>query len=405
MKRSRRGTRSRKTGRGTAPGAVETLGVADMRRVSTLLVFSVAALVALGVVMLYSASMSEKGAHLLIKQSQWLALGLVAGVTMALIDYRLLRKYSWVLLLIAIVLLAMVLIPGIGHKIGGARRWFKFAGVSFQPSEFAKLALIIWVAYYCGWQNQKIRGFVHGIILPSLGIGLVLALICIEPDRGTTILMAAVCASMLFIGGVRLRYLLLPVLLGAGGIAWLLYNDPLRMKRIMSWLYPEEYKLTTGYQAWQAMVALGSGGIYGVGLGDGRQKLGFVPEQQTDFILSVIGEELGLIATLSVVVGFLMIAFCGMAIAWRARDRFGYYLATGITLLISLQACINIGVVTSALPNKGLALPFISYGGSNLLIMMSCIGVLISVARYATDEVVPMDELSADTVFLAAAKS
>jgi cell division protein FtsW len=385
-----------------AAGPIRNLGNADMRQVATLLVFSVAALVALGMVVLYSASMSEQGMHMLSKQAQWLGLGIIACTTAALVDYRILRKYAWLILAVAVVLLALVLVPGIGHKIGGARRWFKLGPVSFQPSELAKIALLIWTAFYCEWQTRNIKSFKHGVLAPWSVLGLVLVLILVEPDRGTFILMSAVCAGVLYVGGVRTPYLALPVILGAVGVAYLLWVDPVRMARIMSWLNPEDFKTTTGYQNWQAMIALGSGGIAGVGLGDGRQKLGYVPEHHTDFIFSIIGEELGLVATLSVLIGFMFITLCGLMIAWKARDRFGYYLATGITLLIGTQACINIGVVTSALPNKGMSLPFMSYGGSNLLMMLAAVGILISIARRATDEFVVVDEESADTVFMAA---
>ena len=384
-----------------AASPIRHMGGADMRQVATLLVFSVAALVALGMVMLYSASMSDQGMRMMVKQAQWLGLGMIVCTTAALVDYRILRRYSWAIIAIAVVLLALVLVPGIGYKIGGARRWFKLGGVSFQPSELAKIALLVWTAFYCEWQSRNIKSFRHGVLIPWSVLGLVLCLILVEPDRGTFILMSAVCAGVLFVGGVRAHYLALPVLVGAIGIAYLLWVDPVRMARIMSWLNPEDFKTTTGYQNWQAMIALGSGGVAGVGLGDGRQKLGFVPEHHTDFIFSVIGEELGLVATLSVLIGFMFITMCGMMIAWKARDRFGYYLATGITLLIGTQAVINIGVVTSALPNKGMSLPFISYGGSNLLAMLAMVGILISIARKATDEVIVHDDESADTVFMA----
>jgi cell division protein FtsW len=197
---------------------------------------------------------------------------------------------------------------------------------------------------------------------------------------------------MLLIAGVRWRYFLPPIVLGACGFAVSIWHDPLRMKRVFSWLYSEEYKDTVGYQARQAMIALGSGGWTGLGLGNGRQKLGFVPEHHTDFILSIIGEELGLIATLLIVLAFVAIVFCGLHIAMRARDTFGLLLASGLTLLIGLQAAINIGVVTSALPNKGLPLPFISYGGSNLLAMLASVGLLLSIARQArVPESIPVD--------------
>jgi cell division protein FtsW len=164
-----------------------------------------------------------------------------------------------------------------------------------------------------------------------------------------------------------------------------LFHDPMRAKRILSWLHPEDHKQGVGFQAWQAQLALGSGGWKGLGLGDGRQKLGFVPEHQTDFIFSIIGEELGLIATLSVVLVFVAFVLAGIVIAWNSRDTFGYLLGAGITLLIGMQAFINIGVVTGVLPNKGLPLPFVSYGGSNLLLMLGCVGVLLSIAAHGPE--------------------
>jgi cell division protein FtsW len=188
------------------------------------------------------------------------------------------------------------------------------------------------------------------------------------------------------------------------GLAYSIWRDPMRMKRMLSWWDLEQSKDGVGYQAYQAMIALGSGGWFGLGLGNGRQKLGFVPEHHTDFIFSIIGEELGLITTLLVVAAFVIIAVCGICIALHARDTFGTLLATGITLLISLQAAINIGVVTSALPNKGLPLPFISYGGSNLLAMLTCIGILLSVARKAVPARISASDFeSSDNPFAARA--
>jgi cell division protein FtsW len=196
--------------------------------------------------------------------------------------------------------------------------------------------------------------------------------------------------------GVRWKFIIPPVILAAVGLAVSILHDPMRMKRIFSWLDVEQNKNGVGYQAYQAMIALGSGGWTGLGLGNGRQKLGWVPEHHTDFIFSIIGEELGLLVTLLVVLAFVVIAICGIYIAMHARDNFGTLLATGITLLISLQAAINIGVVTSALPNKGLPLPFISYGGSNLLAMFTCIGILLSVARQANPAKISASDFVAD---------
>jgi cell division protein FtsW len=223
----------------------------------------------------------------------------------------------------------------------------------------------------------------RGLVIPGCMAGGILGLVFIEPDRGTTILLAAVTGTMLVVAGARLRYILPFALVGLLGLVISIIHDPMRMRRIMSWLDLEETKTTTGQQAYQAMLALGAGGWTGLGLGNGRQKLGFVPENHTDFIFSVIGEELGLIAGMLVLLAFMAIVVCGVYIASRSRDKFGFMLGIGITFLIGFQAFINIGVVTSALPNKGLPLPFISYGGSNLVIMLTCVGLMLSIARQA----------------------
>jgi cell division protein FtsW len=353
-----------------------------MKVAVTTLAFCIAALLALGLVMLYSSSMTQVGAHYLMMQLVWCAFGLVLCVAAAALDYQWLKKLAWPAFILALILLVAVLMPHIGRKINGARRWFDFHGVRFQPSELAKLALIIMLAWYGDRCQRQMQTWKRGIVLPGFLIALVLGLIFVEPDRGTTILLAAVSGAMLLLAGVRWKFILPPIALAAGGLAISILHDPMRMRRIFSWWDLEEHKSGVGYQAYQAMLALGSGGWTGLGLGNGRQKLGFVPEHHTDFIFSIIGEELGLIATLLVVLTFVMIVICGIYIACNARDSFGFLLAAGVTFLIGLQAAINIGVVTSALPNKGLPLPFISYGGSNLVAMLTCVGILFSVARH-----------------------
>jgi cell division protein FtsW len=362
-----------------------------MKVAVTLLVFCVAALLALGMVMLYSSSMTQVGAHYLVMQLIWCGLGILSCVIATSVDYALLRKFAWPLLAIAVLLLGLVLIPQVGLKINGARRWLGYGGFRIQPSELAKLAAIVITAWYCERYQRQMRDWKRGILLPGLILTPVLLLIFIEPDRGTTILLAGVLSVMLLIAGIRWEYFAVPFVLGGTAIGVSLWHDPMRMKRIFAWLYLEENKSGVGYQAYQSMLALGSGGLFGLGLGNGRQKLGFVPEHHTDFIFSIIGEELGLVATMAVVVTFVVIILCGIYIAMRARDNFGTMLGCGITFLIGFQAFINIGVVTSALPNKGLPLPFISYGGSNLLMMLTCIGVLLSIARHARETVAKPD--------------
>ena len=354
-----------------------------MKVAVTTLAFCVAALLALGLVMLYSSSVTQVGGHYLMMQLIWCAFGFTLCVAATALDYQLLKKIAAPIFILALLLLLLVLVPHIGRKINGARRWFDFHGVRFQPSEFGKIALIIMLAWYGDRYQRQMPAWKRGVIFPGALIALMLGLIFVEPDRGTTILLAAVSGTMLLIAGVRLKCIVLPVLLGVAGLAVSLLHDPMRLRRIFGWWDLEQHKDGVGYQAYQAMIALGSGGWMGLGLGNGRQKLGFVPEDHTDFIFSIIGEELGLIATLLVVLAFVVIAICGIYIALRARDPFGSLLAAGITFLISLQAAINIGVVTSALPNKGLPLPFISYGGSNLLAMLTCVGLLFSIARQA----------------------
>jgi cell division protein FtsW len=356
-----------------------------MKAAVTMLVFCVAALLALGMVMLYSSSMAQAGPHILLMQLVWCAIGLGLCLAATLIDYRWLKKFAWPLFGLAVVLLVLVLVPPIGLKVNGARRWLHAGSVRFQASELAKLSLIIALAWYGEHFQRQMPTWKRGIVIPAAFIGIILALVFIEPDRGTTILLGSVSAVMLIIAGVRWLYIVPPVALALTGLGVSLARDPMRARRIFSWLDLEAHKSGVGYQAYQAMIALGAGGWTGLGLGNGRQKMGFVPENHTDFIFSIIGEELGLITTLLVVVGFIGVVVCGIYIALNAKDTFGMLLGSGITFLIGLQAFINIGVVTSALPNKGLPLPFISYGGSNLLMMLVAVGILLSIARHAKD--------------------
>jgi cell division protein FtsW len=365
-----------------------------MRAATISLITCVGALVALGMVMLYSSSMFQRGSHLLSLQAIAGMIGVGCCIIAALVDYRWLKRFAVPLYLLTIVLLVLVLIPGIGVWKNGARRWFDLKVVNFQPSELAKLSIIMLLAWYGATFSRYKGTFWKGLVVPGMIAAVGLGLIFVEPDRGTAILMGGMTGVMLLLSGVKLLYLILPAIPVVCFVGWSLYNDPVRLKRIIVWLSPEEYKGDVGYQAWQSMVALGSGGLSGLGLGNGRQKLGFVPEHHTDFIFSIIGEELGLIATLAVVALFLILILSGLTISWKTKDTFGFLLASGITFLIAFQAFINIGVVTNALPNKGLPLPFISYGGSSLVLMLTCIGILISVARH-TEEPLQQEEFDA----------
>lgn len=352
-----------------------------MKTATTLLVFCVGALLSLGVVMLYSAGLLRGGAYYAQMQLLWASAGVALAIAVAGVDYRWFKKGAWFLLAVAIVLLVLVLFE---PKVKGARRWFDLGVVKFQPSELAKLALIIALARYGDRYRRFMPEFGRGLVIPGFMIAAVLGLIFVEPDRGATVLLGAVAVIMLVLAGARLRYLILPLLLGMGGLAFSIWNDPVRWRRIETWLNLSSNKEDGGFQVWRSIVGIGSGGIDGVGLGNGREKA-YVPDHHTDFIFSIVGEELGLIATLATIVAFVVLVWCGLTISRRARDTFGFLLGSGITFLIGLQALINIGVVTGALPAKGLPLPFISYGGSNLLLMLGSIGILLSIARYARD--------------------
>jgi len=354
-----------------------------MKIATSLLLFSVLGLLVFGIVTLVSASTGQPEARFLVMQPIWAGIGLVACLVAAAIDYRWLKSVWWLLLLVAIGLLACVWVPHLGLTRNGATRWIGTQSFRLQPSEFAKIALIISLAWYGERYQRFMPQFFRGLLIPCLGAGVLLGLIFKEPDVGTTALLGAVTCVLLLIAGARWSYIVVPMSLAAAALAIFIARDPMRSERIYAWLHPYETRFDKGMQTWQSMAALGSGGVQGVGLGEGRQKLGFVPENHTDFILSIIGEELGLAATLAVIAAYLAILICGVYIAWHATDTFGMLLASGITFLIGLQAVINIGVVTGAFPNKGIALPFLSYGGSNLVVMLGCIGLLIGVGRQA----------------------
>ena len=354
-----------------------------MKLATTLLVACVGGLLALGLVMSFSAGMTVAGGRYPVMPVLWCGIGLMAAAVVASRDYRSLKPATWGILAVAVVLLVMVLL--VGEKVNGARRWLRIPGVSwfsFQPSEVAKLALVIALAYYGERYQRTIGGIKGGLLIPGVMVGAVLVLIFLEPDWGATILLGAVSGIMLLVAGVRWLYLV-PVGVGAvSGLIFMLVNDPTRLRRVFGWLDLEGNKHTVaGYQTWQSILALGPGGWTGVGLGGGMQKYGFLPFHESDFIFPVIGEELGLVCTLGVVAAFVVIVVCGLYIAWQARDTFGFLMATGLTFLIGLQAFINIAVVTNVLPNKGLPLPFISRGGSNLVVMLVSVGLLLSIAR------------------------
>jgi cell division protein FtsW len=349
-------------------------------------------LLTVGVIMLFSTSaMYAKDrygdAHYLLKrQLAWLILGGIGCVMTASLPYVKLRGICVPLLVVALLLAAAVLIPGIGVKVGGARRWLSLGALRFQPSEFVKLALIVWLAHWLTMEKRRLDRFGRGFAIPMAVVGVALLLVLAEPDFGSTALLGSVAFAMMFCAGVRLRFLLPTVLAGAGGFLALMIHSPERSRRLLAFLDLEKYKQGAGYQVWQAILAFGSGGVNGLGLGNSRQKMFYLPEAHTDFIFPIIGEELGLVGTLAILACFGVLVACGFCVSLKASDLFGQYLGLGTVLLIALQALINIGVVTAWLPTKGLPLPFISFGGSNLLLNMICVGLLLSIFRHGLTE-------------------
>lgn len=351
-----------------------------------LLLISVVGLVALGVVMLFSTSAFAQDSHgdiyyFVKRQGFWLVIGTGACVTGALVDYHRWRSWWPYVYGISAVLLALCFVPHVGMRINGSLRWLNLHFAAFQPSEVAKIAAVFFLAWWFSRPQTDARKITQGILIPGGVVMMLVALIAAEVDLGTSALIGATTLAVCFIGGANGWLIGGSILTGLAGLLGMAMLIPERAARMTTFLDPEGDKLGKGLQQWQALIAFGSGGYEGLGLGNGRQKLLYLPYAHTDFIFPMIGEELGLPFTWLVVFGFIMIILSGGLIAANAKDRFGKLLAMGILLLISLQAAVNIGMTTSLLPNKGMPLPFISYGGSNLAVSLFMVGILVNIHR------------------------
>jgi len=351
-----------------------------------LLIGCVLFLIVTGMVMLSSTSAFAQDSHgdmnyFIKRQAVWLLVGLIVCVGVAMLDYRLLQKYWWVFFGAAVVLLALCFIPPIGMRLNGSWRWVRFGPVAFQPSEIAKIAAVLFVAWWYARYDKEAGSFLKGFVIPPVVIMVMVGLIAMETDLGTAALISAVTFAVMFVAGVNLAYVIPIAAVALAGVIYAATKIEERMLRLLAFLDPEKYKLEDGLQQYQALIAFGSGGIHGLGLGDGRQKMLYLPYAHTDFIFPMIGEELGLTMTLLTVIAMLTICLCGAVVALNARDQFGMLAGFGAIMVIAIQAAINIGMTTSLLPNKGMPLPFISYGGSNLLICLFLVGLLISIHR------------------------
>ncbi len=359
------------------------------RKSAYFLVIAVLALLVLGLVMLFSTSAFVRDHHghpmppgfFVKRQIMWLLVGVMAGSFAAVLDYHFWQRTWWIWFGLATILLALCFVPHVGMLVNGSRRWINLRVVSFQPSELGKLATLTFLAFWFAKNTAESRTFVKGFAIPMLVVAVLMGLIAREVDLGTTTLIGGTMFAVMFVAGTNLFYLVPLVFSGLGALLFVATHMPQRMARLMAFMHPDRFQDAAGYQQYQGLIAFGSGGPEGRGLGLSRQKMQYLPFAHTDFIFPVIGEELGLVATLGVVFCFLVIALAGTTISLQARDRFGMLLGFGITMMIALQAAVNIGVTTSLLPNKGLPLPFISYGGSNLAFCLLCVGILVNIFR------------------------
>src|SRR5438270_11163686 len=354
------------------------------RKSAYFLFVAVLGLLVTGIVMLFSTTAFAKDSHgepyfFLKHQSIWLGVGLAACIAAALIDYHFWQRTWWLWVAIAAITLVLCFVPHIGMRINGSRRWIGFGPIGFQPSEIAKLAAVFFLAWWFARFEKATNHPLFGFAIPLAVVIALLALIFFEVDLGSTALIGVTTFAIMCVAGTN------PILLGllavTGGGGHFVAATRARMERLIAFTDLERYKQDAGLQQMQALIAWGSGGMEGLGLGNGRQKMLYLPYAHTDFIFPMIGEELGLRVSLLVVFLFVVVIVCGIIIALHAKDRFGLLVATGLISLVTLQAAVNIGVTTSLLPNKGLPLPFISYGGSNLAACLFGVGLHLNIYR------------------------
>ena len=355
-------------------------------RYDMIILMMAVALTCFGVVMVYSASsvMAAKkfhdGFYFLKRQGIYVLLGFGAMYVAMITDYQTWRRLAVPLLFLCLFLLLLVFIPGIGGTAKGASRWIKLPGFNFQPSEFAKIVLIMYMAYSLDKKQEKVRFFSTGFLPYMVLLAVLLGILLKQHDLGAAVTLWAVAFAMLFVAGARLQYFVSIILLATPILVYVIMFEPYRLRRILAWRDPWADPTDSGFQIIQSWLAFGNGGVFGQGLGEGKQKLFFLPEAHTDFILSVVGEELGLIGVLVIAAMFFLLVQRSIRVSLSVPDNFGRYLAFGIATLIGIEAFVNMGVVTGIYPTKGLALPFISYGGSSLIMSLFAIGVLLNVS-------------------------
>ena len=359
----------------------------DILAVDKWILIALGVLLALGMTMvlstsyLYSQERYADGTYFFRKQMIAMGAGAMLLIVCSLLSPAFYRRFAYPMLGISFVILILVLFPGFGVARGGARRWIMFPGFAFQPSELAKLALIVYLAHSMAKKEPMMRTFSVGVLPHLIVTSAFGALLLLEPDFGSVLLLTALLYSMLFIGGVRLHHLLATGLMALPLLIYMMMNAEYRLRRLMSFLDPWSDAAGSGFHVVQSLIAFGSGRLTGRGLGESRQKLFYLPEAHTDFVYSVIGEELGLLGALLVLALFGVIILRGFRLTAKIEEPFDQYLAFGITLLLALQALIHMGVVMGLMPTKGLVLPFISYGGSAMVLNLMEAGILLGLSR------------------------
>jgi len=361
--------------------------VKDGFAVDKWLFLAVAALAAVGVTMvlstsyLYAQERFADGTYFLRKQLFAMTAGLTALVVCSLVPAATYRRLAYPVLALTFVVLVLVLIPGIGVSRGGARRWLMLSGFAFQPAEMAKLAVVLYLAHSMAKKEEMIRTFSVGVLPHLIVAGGFLGALLLEPDFGTALILTMLLYLMLFIGGARVHHLLATGLMALPVLIYVMLKAEYRLRRLMTFMDPWREASSSGFQIIQSLIAFGSGQLWGRGLGESRQKLFYLPEAHTDFVFSVIGEELGLLGALVVLALFGVIIARGLRLTSRIEEPFDQYLAFGLTVLLGLQALIHMGVVMGLMPTKGLVLPFISYGGSAMVINLMEAGILLGLSR------------------------
>ena len=347
-------------------------------------------LVLIGLVMVFSSSgvyAMEKyndAYYFLKRQVVWVVLGAVVMLLAREMDYRGLEKYTYYIMGVTFLMLVAVMMPGLGKEVGGARRWLMLGGFTFQPSELAKFALILFIAKSLVKRSDQLKNFAYGYLPKLIVLGFFFVPILFQPDFGAAMIICFVTFTMLMIAGLRSKFLVYSILAVVPFVALAIMSAEYRQRRIIAFLNPWEHESNAGFQVVQSFYAFGRGGVFGSGIGSSSQKLFYLPEAHTDFIFSVIGEELGFVGALIIIFLFSILIWRGFVIAYHAKDSFGVHLAIGLTLLIGIQAFMNMGVTVGLLPTKGLTLPFVSMGGSSLVILMLSIGVLLNISGRLT---------------------